>query len=128
MGDGGDCENRDCFGGHCGNLYMAWVYLAGSKHHLNHSSICTDGTFEEAISLMDLDEEDFVECEVLLEQYDYNQDSRINFREFTALGYSAGTSTGSNFDSNNTDGFLGAFSRSANVNCSVCTGMEFYNV
>ena len=118
--DGGDCL-LDCSDGVCGQYYLAWLYLAGSSHQVNHTVVCAD-IWSSVIALID-PFEDVMECNTTLIDYDYNEDGFTDFREFIAIAYA---STGTNWDGDDLPGSHQF--RGGQINCSSCVGVEYYVV
>ena len=76
----------------------------------NHTTACRD-QWPLAVSLFDT--ADPGNCDKELDLVDYNRDGFINFHEFIGIAYEfAG----------------GGRKKGAQINCSSCVGMDYYNI
>ncbi len=113
--DGGDCDEgqqcaEDTF---CALGYEYWGILIGSRSNINHTEFCSS-LWDVTLALLQVNPTE--ECLYYLEQYDYNADGMLNFREAVPF-----VQDGSYAD------FAGN-PRGPQLNCSECTGMALYNV
>eukprot|EP01083_Nonionella_stella_P032660 89381_1 len=117
--DGGDCESGSCTTTYCTIIHDAWLTLTAvpdGTHNVNISYFC--GTIHPyAVAVFGVDLSEFrcdpEDKEYNYYNYDWNNDTHVNFREFTYLAYwFAG----------------GSSSRGKQINCSECVGMEYYNI
>eukprot|EP01083_Nonionella_stella_P127286 385613_1 len=113
--DKGDCE-RGCLGGTeisaCFGLWKAWTVLIGEGiYKINHSYAC-NVILPLGLAWLDIDAS-VDDCWGKVTYYDWNFDSHINFREFVIVARN----------------FAGAGrTKSVQLNCSACSGVENYNV
>ena len=121
--DNEDC-NEGCVDDYCSNVYYLWLYLQsilGNEYKFNHSIVCKEiiplyGDILDGVE----DQENLYNmsgngCSDLLDTYDFNDDGYINFRESIPLLIDGVDGTSKSEKSNQ-------------VNCSVCIGMQYYNV
>jgi len=109
--DGGDCE-RGCVDDACSQKLMAWnLFVPSGVYKMNHTDVCAD--VWPVVLAFFTPTGQFTNCEWVVNEYDFNNDKAINFREFTAIAYS----------------FVGSGQEKAKqLNCSSCVGMEYYNI
>ena len=93
-------------------IYQIFVFLTpdGEDHKWNHTVICRD-KWSFAISTFGV--ENPGNCDDELDLVDYNNDGAVNFREFIPFAYKMA-------------GYNGT--KGAQVNCSSCLPMEYYNI
>ena len=113
--DDGDCDGK-CIDDLCQEMYTLWLFFlskAGETvYSANHSIACQVGWPIAQALLEGLPEGD--QCSDTLIASDFNQDNRINFREFVSVV---------NYFTRDDEG-----GKPRQVNCSSCLGMEHYNV
>ena len=116
--DNGDCDSEGCQDDICSQMYQGWLVFVGSEYHkLNHTIFCKEKA-PLLISVLRLNgfgglEDDIDNCDDILDTYDFNKDNYINFREAVVIISSLGNS---------------ADEKSKQLNCSTCTGMQYYNI
>ena len=112
--DGGDCADGVMCAEEtlCYTVYTYWTVFATTPN-VNHSYICGHRwlLIQEAMGL-----EAPEECEYYMELYDYNGDEKMNFRETVPFVYSG---VGRDFVET---------PRGPQINCSLCIGMDLYNI
>eukprot|EP01084_Bolivina_argentea_P029527 54833_1 len=108
-----DCE-LGCINNPCYQIYQAWNLLIvpiidSNVYYINNTALCAT-VYPKAAQLFGFDPGD---CEQHVDREDYNGDGVINFREFVPLAYV----------------FAGGWrDKGAQVNCSECVGMDYYNL
>ena len=106
-----DCAEEAGCGAICNKIYIAWIFLVGYDTIINHTVACAE-KWETALDLVEAEDSEWTDCWYSMAVSDFNQDSHINFREFTLVAGILGN--GSPYK------YVGA-------NCSDCVGMEDYN-
>ena len=101
----GDCELY-CINDYCAEIYSFWTLVFGSnKYAVSHNEVCPHVFDFFGLTFEKLNE---LNCSIVFQTYDFNNDNHLNLREFILLG------TIELFHRNRT-----------NVNCSWCT--EYYD-
>eukprot|EP01083_Nonionella_stella_P247380 857758_1 len=110
--DAGDCDPGSCINNVCSYIHSAWLlFVSPSEFIVNISYFC-ETIYPNAVLIFGVDPFQDVSCyEVSL--WDWNNDSFLNFREFTHVAYWFAGGSGS---------------KGKQLNCSECIGMEHYNV
>eukprot|EP01084_Bolivina_argentea_P077634 140859_1 len=110
MNDNGDCD-LGCVGDTCNTMYEAWIALVGATiYKVDHDNFCTNIW---PIIVAFFGDDNGGDCNVILENADYNNDKSVNFREFVVVSYAyAG----------------GDRPKGTQINCSHCIGTEYYNI
>ena len=112
-----DChEDKQCAEGTvCRQIYRFWNFL-GDGNQWNTTTFC-DGTLWTIFTdKLRVDLDWWMTCDYFMNRYDFNDDGFVNYRELTALGYTALY-----------DKFYD-WGRASQVNCSFCWGMDDYNI
>ena len=107
--DGGDCDNG-CINDVCYTFYYWWRFGVEERHKMNITDFCAENS---AFLALQTDMDQYGGCPAVGERFDFNNDDAINFREFVAAGYIL---------------IGGDEEKGWQMNCSDCTGMEFYNI
>ena len=83
--DNGDCdEDNMCIDGSmCATVYTFWnIFFKPETYTVNHTYVCNE-VWPVAVSYFGVDPGN---CTARLQQYDYNSDLHMNFREFVVFG------------------------------------------
>ena len=112
MDDDGDCAEGEGCGYVCSLLYASWTFTVGSDvYAANHSYACSS-IWDFALNLVQEENDWTANCSHTLQTFDFNNDSFVNFREYTVVGGLIGG---------------GALGKYLNLNCSDCIGEDNYN-
>eukprot|EP01083_Nonionella_stella_P076407 208187_1 len=113
--DDGDCDVGSCTANVCKYIYDLWLLFAPDRtYNINISYFCNT-IHPNAVAIFGTDLISGLSCErpSAFYTYDWNNDSHVNFREWTYVTYWFGG---------------GWREKGKQLNCSECIGMEHYNI